>query len=315
MKNNPFLKPAVIALVTLLHAGIIALSWNGFKPPEPVDADAMAFVDLGSVEGDDKPLGDGAPASMEQAEPPKPQPPAEPPKPEPKVEPKPEPKPKVVEQPKVAAVVRNDKPADFRQPEKVVEPPKREVKPEPVKQPPKPVVQPQPEKAVEQPKPAAAPSVNANPSSSNGGAAANKDAANRAPDGTGGGGSSVNSKVPQNGAGDKNSDGHGKKGEGAKPSNSGGSGGVADGGYISLPNPPYPRVAQENGDSGVVKLSVLVSAAGKVMEVKVTKSSGSAALDNAGKRAAQSASYRPKKVDGEFVTTRFNTQFTFELNE
>ena len=310
MKNNRFLKPAVIGLVTLLHAGVIALSWNGFKPPEPVEADAMAFVDLGSVEGDDKPLGDGAPAPMEQPDPPKPQPPAEPPKPEPKVEPKP----KVVEKPKVAAVVRNDKPADFKQPEKVVEPPKREIKPEPIKQPEKPVVKPQPEKAVEPPKPSVAPSANPSSSSSNSSAMANKDAANRAPDGTGGGGSSVNSKVPQNGAGDKNGDGHGKKGEGAKPSNnSGNSGMVADGGYISLPNPPYPRAAAENGDTGVVKLSVVVNAAGKVMEVKVTKSSGSAALDNAGKRAAQSASYRPKKVDGEFVSTRFNTQFTFEL--
>ncbi len=305
MKNNPFLRPAVIGLVTLLHAGVIALSWNGFKPTEPAQADAMAFVDLGSVEGDDKPLGDGAPAPMEQPEPPKPEP-----KVEPKPVPKPEPKPKVVEHPKVAAVVRNDKPADFRQPEKVVEPPKREIKPEPIKikQPETP--KPQPERA-EQAKPAATPSAN----SSSNNVAANKDAANRAPDGIGGGGSNPNSKVPQNGAGDKNSDGHGKKGDAPKPSNNAGNGGVADGGYINLPNPPYPRVAQENGDSGVVKLSVLVSAAGKVMEVKVTKSSGSAALDNAGKRAAQSASYRPKKVDGEFVTTRFSTQFTFELSE
>ena len=317
MKNNPFLRPAVIGLVTLLHAGVIALSWNGFKPTEPAQADAMAFVDLGSVEGDDKPLGDGAPAPMEQPEPPKPQPPVEQPKPEPKVEPKPvpkpEPKPKVVEHPKVAAVVRNDKPADFKQPEKVVEPPKREIKPEPIKikQPETPKPQPQPERA-EQTKPAATPSAN----SSSNNVAVNKDAANRAPDGIGGGGSNPNSKVPQNGAGDKNSDGHGKKGDAPKSSNNNaGNGGVADGGYISLPNPPYPRVAQENGDSGMVKLSVLVSAAGKVMEVKVTKSSGSAALDNAGKRAAQSASYRPKKVDGEFVATRFSTQFTFELSE
>ena len=178
------------------------------------------------------------------------------------------------------------------------------------------MVKPQPEKAVEPPKPSVAPSANPSSSSSNSSAMANKDAANRAPDGTGGGGLSVNSKVPQNGAGDKNGEGHGKKGEGAKPSNnSGNSGMVADGGYISLPNPPYPRAAAENGDTGVVKLSVVVNAAGKVMEVKVTKSSGSAALDNAAKRAAQSASYRPKKVDGEFVSTRFNTQFTFELNE
>jgi len=93
MKDNPFLKPAVIGLVTLLHAGVIALSWNGFKSPEPEQADAIAFVDLGSVTGDDKPLGDGAPAPLEQPEPPQPQPPVEQPKPEPKVEPKPEPKP------------------------------------------------------------------------------------------------------------------------------------------------------------------------------------------------------------------------------
>jgi len=93
MKDNPFLKPAVIGLVTLLHAGVIALSWNGFKSPEPEQADAMAFVDLGSVTGDDKPLGDGAPAPLEQPEPPQPQPPVEQSKPEPKVEPKPEPKP------------------------------------------------------------------------------------------------------------------------------------------------------------------------------------------------------------------------------
>jgi len=318
MKNNPFLKPAVIGLVTLLHAGVIALSWNGFKSPEPEQADAMAFVDLGSVTGDDKPLGDGAPAPLEQPEPPQPQPPVEQPKPEPKVEPKPElkpePKPKVAEQPKVAAVVRNDKPADFRQPEKVVKPQKHEPKPEPVKQPEKPVEKPQPVK-VEHPKSAVTLPANANPANtSNSSATANKDAANRAPDSMGGGGSSANSKVPQNGAGDKNSDGGGKKGDAPKPSNANHASTIANGGYISLPNPPYPRSAAEHEEEGVVKLSVLVSAAGKVMNVKVTKSSGSAALDNAGKRAAQSASYQPKKIDGEPVSTEFNTQFTFKLD-
>ena len=220
----------------------------------------------------------------------------------------------MAEQPKVAAVVRNDKPADFRQPEKVVKPQKHEPKPEPVKQPEKPVEKPQPVN-VEHPKPAVTPPANANPSgTSNSSATANKDAANRAPDGMGGGGSSANSKVPQNGAGDKNSDGGGKKGDAPKPSNANHASTIANGGYISLPNPPYPRSAAEHEEEGVVKLSVLVSAAGKVMNVKVTKSSGSAALDNAGKRAAQSASYQPKKIDGEPVSTEFNTQFTFKLD-
>ena len=113
MKNDRLLKSIVIGAVTLLHAGVVYLAWNGVKPPEIHDADSLAFVDLGTLEGDDKPAAEGAPAPEN---PPEQQPPAEPPKPEP---PKPEPpkeKTKPVEKPKVAAVVRKDKPADFVQP-------------------------------------------------------------------------------------------------------------------------------------------------------------------------------------------------------
>ena len=85
MKNDRLLKSIVIGVVTLLHAGVVYLAWNGVKPPEIHDADSLAFVDLGTLEGDDKPAAEGAPAPEN---PPEQQLPAEPPKPEP---PKPEP--------------------------------------------------------------------------------------------------------------------------------------------------------------------------------------------------------------------------------
>ena len=93
MKNNRLLNPSVVLVVSLLHAGIIALAWEARKPPEPVSVDNLTFVDLGSLDGNDQPAADGAPAPLESkpAEPEpvsKPTPPPvapTPPKPEPVV--------------------------------------------------------------------------------------------------------------------------------------------------------------------------------------------------------------------------------------
>ncbi|WP_230472802.1 hypothetical protein [Kingella kingae] len=65
MKNNRLLNPSVVLVVSLLHAGIIALAWEARKPPEPVSVDNLTFVDLGSLDGNDQPAADGAPASLE----------------------------------------------------------------------------------------------------------------------------------------------------------------------------------------------------------------------------------------------------------
>ncbi|MFV2029444.1 energy transducer TonB [Neisseria sp. S1] len=62
----------------------------------------------------------------------------------------------------------------------------------------------------------------------------------------------------------------------------------------SIPTPPYPDLARENGEYGTVVLSVLVAPDGKVSDVKVVKSSRSRILDNAARRAAQKGSFQPR---------------------
>ncbi|ULJ65213.1 TonB family protein [Wielerella bovis] len=304
MKNNDsLLKITTTLAVTLLHAGIIALTWHASKPPEIVEVDNLTVVDIGSLLGDDQPAADGAPAPLEnkaEPEPPKPQPEKIiPPKPIEKVV-KPE-SPKTIETPKVQAVVRNDKPADITQPEKPVPQPVVE-KPKPI-EPPKPVEIPaqpnttQPEKPTGQ-NLADSGSQNNNP--------------NRHINGQeNGNGSNPNSTKPSNGVGgDKNATGSGVKNPNGNGNKQSSGSVIQNGGYIGLPNPPYP--ANADGDEGTVKLSVLVKLDGS-KEISVTQSSGSAVLDNAAKRAARNAKYRLAKVDGQDAPTRFSTSFTFKV--
>ena len=245
MKNDRLLKSIVIGVVTLLHAGVVYLAWNGIKPPEIHDADSLAFVDLGTLEGDDKPAAEGAPAPEN---PPEQQLPAEPPKPE---------------------------------------PPK----------PPAPPVQ----KAETPPRPAQE-------------TGSNPQAQNRAPDSNGGGGRDSDSKAPKNSSGGQpGEDGKGKKGLEDKPHQGNNGNSIVDGGYINLPNPKYPATALEKQEEGTVKLAVVVGPDGSVKSVSITQASSSAALNNAAKNAARKARYEPKKVNGEPVTTRFTTSFTFKL--
>ena len=301
MKNQRLFKSTTILAVTLLHAGIIALSWQASKPPEPVTVDNLTFVDLGSIDGDDKEAADGAPAPLES----NPTPPSPtPPKPQEQELPKPEkqpekPRPIETPKPKIQAVVRDDKPADIiKQPEKLV---------------PKPVL---PEKTVETPKPEPtkfvppAPSSTTTSGSNSNKTQGNPNAIHRVVNGDGGGGNSPNSSRKENNAGgNPNADGNSLKSNRPnenKPHTSS----VQNGGYIQLPHPEYP--ANANGDEGTVKLSVLVRANGSVESVTVTSSSGSSILDNAAKRAARTARYQPVKVDGQPVPTRFTTSFTFK---
>ena len=142
MKNHNLLKPSVIIVVSLLHAGLLALAWKSKEPPEPVTVDELTFVDLGTPEGDDKPLADGAPAPLENggaAQPAQEQPAPPPPPPQAPEKPKPvQEKPANTPPPKVNAVVRNDLPADVVQPTKpVVEKPPTPA-PKPVEPTPKP---------------------------------------------------------------------------------------------------------------------------------------------------------------------------------
>ena len=312
MKNHNLLKPSVIIVVSLLHAGLLALAWKSKEPPEPVTVDELTFVDLGTPEGDDKPLADGAPAPLENggaAQPAQEQP--APPPPPPQAPEKPNPvqeKPANTPPPKVNAVVRNDLPADVVQPTKpVVEKPPTPA-PKPVEPTPKPPA-PKPAETPLKPSTTASNNTSGTPgnSKSPGGS---PDAVNRQDGGNGGGGSNPNSQRPGNNAGSRDGDGNGKRGNGDKPADPNA---IVNGGYIKLPTVPYPQKSQDEGEEGTVKLSIIVEANGSVSEVKVTQSTGHQRLDAAAVRTARSAGYRPKSVNGTPVRSRFNTSYTFSL--
>lgn len=313
MKNHNLLKPSVIIVVSLLHAGLLALAWKSKEPPEPVTVDELTFVDLGTPEGDDKPLADGAPAPLENggaAQPAQEQPAPPPPPPQAPEKPKPvQEKPTNTPPPKVNAVVRNDLPADVVQPTKpVVEKPPTPA-PKPVEPTPKPPA-PKPAETPLKPSTTASNNTSGTPgnSKSPGGS---PDAVNRQDGGNGGGGSNPNSQRPGNNAGSRDGDGNGKRGDGDKPAADPNA--IVNGGYIKLPTVPYPQKSQDEGEEGTVKLSIIVEANGSVSEVKVTQSTGHQRLDAAAVRTARSAGYRPKSVNGTPVRSRFNTSYTFSL--
>lgn len=322
MKNHNLLKPSVIIVVSLLHAGLLALAWKSKEPPEPVTVDELTFVDLGTPEGDDKPLADGAPAPLENggaAQPAQEQPAPPPPPPQAPEKPKPvQEKPANTPPPKVNAVVRNDLPADVVQPTKPVveKPPTPAPKPvEPTPKPPAPAPTPTPPA----PKPAETPLKPSTTASNNtSGTPGNSkspggspDAVNRQDGGNGGGGSNPNSQRPGNNAGSRDGDGNGKRGNSDKPAADPNA--IVNGGYVKLPTVDYPRASQDENEEGTVKLSIIVEANGSVSEVKVTQSTGHQRLDAAAVRTARSAGYRPKSVNGTPVRSRFNTSYTFSL--
>ena len=319
MKNHNLLKPSVIIVVSLLHAGLLALAWKSKEPPEPVTVDELTFVDLGTPEGDDKPLADGAPAPLENGgatqpaqEQPAPPPPQAPEKPKPVQE-----KPANTPPPKVNAVVRNDLPADVVQPTKPVveKPPTPAPKPvEPTPKPPALTPTPPAPKPAETPlKPSTTASNNTSGTPGNSKSpGGSPDAVNRQDGGKGGGGSNPNSQHPGNNAGSRDGDGNGKRGNSDKPAADPNT--IVNGGYKTLPTVAYPPASQDQGEEGIVKLSVLVEANGSVSEVKVTQSTGHQRLDAVAVRAARRAGYQPNSVNGTPVRTRFNTSYTFRLD-
>lgn len=294
MKNDHLLNYITAGMVALIHAAIIALGWSAHKPPEPVAIDNLTFVDLGSLEGDDKPLADGAPAPLET-----PPPPTEPPK---KVEQKPQPKKtepvKAVES-KIKTVERDDRPADIAKAENQPETPPQ-----------------QPKKPVEAPKPITEPEEPLTPTNVT--PPQNK-ITNRSPDGVvgGGQGTNPNSKVPGNPASDhKDGDGKGKKGSADQPN--GQAGGdpnqIVDGGYVQAPHVSYPARARENEEEGTVQIEFIVEPNGSVSSPRVIKSSGSRALDNAALTGIRTGKFKAKSVNGVPVRSRFKTKFDFSLD-
>lgn len=343
MKKDTPLKTAIVFAVSAAHivGGIWLYVLSQKKPPEPPIADQLTFVDLGAPDGNGEAGRDGAPAlPPAPAAPPPPPPPKKitPPPPQKKSPPPPKAVEKPVEKPQVKAVVKDNEPADLVQAKKILEP-----KPKKPKKTTEKTVEPTTSKAAEKTvektdktaekktdfshfnkKSAANASSDTHGDGDNKNAnskgSGNSHAANTSPNGktNGGGGSNPNSSNPSNGVGSQNGkdSGKGLKGDDKKgddkPHNPTG---IADGGYITKPAPPYPAAAREREEEGTVKVEVIVSASGNVESAKVVKSSGSPRLDRAAKDAAASASYKPKSQGGVPMRTRFVAGYNFKLDD
>ncbi len=86
-------------------------------------------------------------------------------------------------------------------------------------------------------------------------------------------------------------------------------------GYLRNPHPSYPADARSAGHQGTVVLFVRVSAAGRVVSVSVSRSSGHASLDErARSTVAQRWAFKPAKAGGVPIASEVIIPIRFTLN-
>ncbi len=71
--------------------------------------------------------------------------------------------------------------------------------------------------------------------------------------------------------------------------------------YIQKPQPEYPAISRRMGEEGRVMLRILVNEKGLPERIEVRTSSGSARLDEAARKAAARALFKPYLEDGKAV--------------
>jgi|GEM_PF-1763627 len=79
--------------------------------------------------------------------------------------------------------------------------------------------------------------------------------------------------------------------------------------------PAYPADARQRGEQGTVRLEIELDADGIVTSVRVLRSSGSMALDEAARAAAVAWRFRPARRDGGAVRAVLERNITFLLRE
>lgn len=84
--------------------------------------------------------------------------------------------------------------------------------------------------------------------------------------------------------------------------------------YIEPPHPEYPTIARRLGEEGLVTLRVLVNARGRPERIDLQKSSGSARLDDAARKAASRAVFKPHIENGQAVAVFAIVPIRFQLD-
>ncbi|OHX12334.1 energy transducer TonB [Chromobacterium sphagni] len=88
---------------------------------------------------------------------------------------------------------------------------------------------------------------------------------------------------------------------------------LAYGGYLNNPQPAYPAISKEEGETGTVKLRVHVSAQGLPLEVSVQSSSGFTRLDRAALASVKRWRFIPAKRGAEPIAYTYIVPVEFSL--
>ena len=78
---------------------------------------------------------------------------------------------------------------------------------------------------------------------------------------------------------------------------------------LSCLKPKYPKLALKRGYEGILKLRILISKSGDVVDIKILKSSGYTILDKSGIAAAKNSKFYPLKKEGII-----NLEYNLKLN-
>lgn len=88
------------------------------------------------------------------------------------------------------------------------------------------------------------------------------------------------------------------------------------GGHLHNPQPPYPAFSQDNGEQGVVTLSVMVEPDGRASSVDVVKGSGYARLDrSAYETVLHQYRFTPATRGGQPIAYRYRFDIRFNLKK
>jgi protein TonB len=79
--------------------------------------------------------------------------------------------------------------------------------------------------------------------------------------------------------------------------------------------PPYPAAARRAGETGAVRLNVLVSTEGKILESKMQRSSGYRRLDDLATQGLRDCKPKPAIVDGRPQQSWVMVEFNFSMND
>ena len=83
---------------------------------------------------------------------------------------------------------------------------------------------------------------------------------------------------------------------------------------VSYPAPTYPREARRNSWEGVVEIEITVDQRGRGADLKVVKSSGHQALDDAAVNALGQAQFAPAMRNGVAESGVLDAVVRFRLN-